>query len=553
MRKFQDILRRGFTFYRMHGLLALIKVAPIYSLKEYEIFYSIRRRARRKNQQGKTRIFYIDHFTPTNSNFYWLKAFKNFGPVETFDIRKKRNAKIKKRILGFNPNHIHLGGSVKENMVPPSLLSEVRDALGCTISAFYGDARYSSYHSELAKVIDYVYISNRSHIKINEENGLENFKYMPCPTDPDVFGYEQCEKIYDLVFIGNNNQPARLPLLKRLASIFNLKVFGNGWKGTGLDHGVPVYGKEFSRVCNMAKICLGSMDPEWTVLEACFSNRLVNTLATRCFYIQTYTPRLETVFTNLKHLVWYTDEEDLVELIKYYLKNESEAEEIAVEGQKEVYEKYTYEKSVGCILRDAEVKSWRSHMDEDWQNALNGETAKGGERFTLKWYNQHPITIELFKSGILRGEILDLGCGIGTRAFLSEQRNNVRITGIDGSEYAINYAISNFKTPNLNFVCGNLISMPFKSGSFDNSYMLAVIEHIADTGTLLHEIKRVLKPGGRLFISVTEEDYHSDPGHAHIFTVTSLKDALADFTILNLYVKEHIIFATVEVEGYRER
>lgn len=361
MRQVQEILRRGVTFYRMHGFWALIKAAPIhllYPLKECEMFYSIRRRAKRKNQRGKTRIFYIDHFTPTNSNFYWLKAFKRFGTVETLDIRKERNTKLKKRITSFNPHHIHLGGSVQSNtVVPPRLIQELKRTIGCTVSSFYGDAAYSSYHSELAKIGDYVYISNRSHIKINEKKGLENFKYMPCPTDPSIFNYEPCEKIYDLIFIGNNSQPARLPLLERLASNFNLKVFGSGWEGTGLDYGDAVYGKGFARVCNRAKICLGIMAPEWTELEAYFSNRLTNTLATRCFYIQTYIPGLETVFTNLKHLVWYTDEEDLVGLIEYYLKNEKEAEEIAAEGQREVYRKYTYEESVKKILQDVDLYS----------------------------------------------------------------------------------------------------------------------------------------------------------------------------------------------------
>jgi len=296
------------------------------------------------------RIMYIDYFDYTNSNPYWLKAFKKFGLVETFEITGNKSL-LKEKIMNFKPHHIHLGGSVKVNMVPPELLSDIKRKFGCTISVFYGDTLFSQYHSELSKVVDYIYITNKIHIKINEEKGLMNFEYMPCPTDPEVWKHYKSQKIYDVVFIGNHNQVSRLPLLKKLSKEFNLKVFGFGWENTGLDFGQPAFGEEFSKVCSKAKISVGIVDNKWVNLEANFSNRLINTLATGSFFITRYIPGLENIFTNKKHLVWYNGEDELIELIKYYLINEKEREEIAIEGQKEVYKKYTYEKSVRRILQ----------------------------------------------------------------------------------------------------------------------------------------------------------------------------------------------------------
>lgn len=713
MKQRPKIVTRAVIFYKKHGFWELVKAAPAYLLNEYQVKryrYSLSLKAKLIGQ-GR-RIFYIDYFSPENSNLYWLKAFRKFGRVGTFDIRENREL-LTKRIMNFKPVHIHLGGSVKNNMVSPQLLSDVKAELNCTISVFYGDGWYSLYHCELAKVVDYVYVSNKTHIKINQQKGYDNFKYMPCPTDTGIFNYKKCGKSYDLVFIGNNYSPSRLSLLKRLADNFNLKVFGNGWEKTGLNYGSPIYGGKFSRTCNRAKICLGVIDPIWADLEAHFSNRLVNTLATRSFFIQAYTLGLENVFTNHKHLVWYTKEEELFQLIEHYLSNEAARERIAAEGQKEVYQKYTYEKSIERILSDVKAlkplklhlgcgsnllehyvnidkynpkadrimdateldypdnsvdEIFTSHMveyiaypefmkalrewkrvlkenatliircpnfekhledwlnadyrkrwgesnegvnvilgfqdrgpgyfnrniftikrlknlvsmagfevlechsnatrdgkipdgdillrarkarantvDEAWQSALTNEIAKGGERFTLKWYKSHPITKELLKSSVLRGQVIELGCGIGARAFLAQEQSSAKITGIDASQYAINHAINNFSSPNLNFLRGDLLGLPFKNGAFDNAYMLAVIEYIVDTNGLLSEIKRVVKPKGKLLLSVTEKDYHGDPSHVHIFTKNSLKDALHEFKILNIYVKEHIIFAAIEV------
>jgi len=557
MRLIPEIVRRGMAFYRMHGFRKLVKAALTYLWNEYHVRrhrYSLSLKTRPIGQGRK--IFYIDHFRLGGSALHWLKAFQKFGKVETFDIAGENQASFRERIMSYKPVHIYLGGGVKDNMVSPQLLSNIKRELNCTISVFYGDAKYSSYHCRLAKVTDYIYISNKTHIKINEEKGYHNFRYMPCPTDPEIFNYEKCRKRYDLVFIGNNNQPERLPLLKSLASSFDLRVFGNGWEGTGLNYRKPVYGARFSQACNRAKICLAIVEPRHANLEAYFSNRLVNSLATRSFCIESYTPGLEKVFTNHKHLVWYTSQEELFQLIEHYLGNEAEREQIATEGQKEVYHKYTYEKGVKRILKDAEEmkagpflepRLKRSKLGQDWQDILSRESKKGGERFTIEWYRDHIITKELLRSGILQGEVIDLGCGIGTRAFLAQEEIEVRISGIDGSQYAISYATNSFKSSRLNFLCGDLLKIPFETGTFDNACMLAVIEHIADTNTLLSEIKRVVKPRGKLFLSVTEKDYHSDPSHVHVFTKSSLREILKEFKILNLYVKAHIIFAVIEV------
>jgi len=351
MRLVTKTITGAIVFYKKHGFWAFMKASVAFLWHEYQVKrYRYALSFKAKSVDRSRRIFYIDYFSTQNSNLYWLKAFQKFGKVKTFDVLREERALLKAKIVNFKPVHIHLGGSVKNNMVPPQLLSDIKRELNCTISVFYGDAKYSPYHCELAKVVDNIYVSDKTTIKINEEKGYGNFEYMPAPTAPEIFNYKNYKKCYDLVFIGNNNQASRLCLLRKLADNFNITVFGHDWGKTGLDYGNPIYGEKCSRIYNRTKICLGIVAHEWANLEAYFSERLVHTLATRSFCIQTYTPGLEKVFTNRKHLVWYTTEEELFELIKYYLNNEAPRERIAVEGQKEVYHKYTYEKSIERIL-----------------------------------------------------------------------------------------------------------------------------------------------------------------------------------------------------------
>ena len=194
------------------------------------------------------RIFYIDLFLKTNSNFYWLAAFKKLGTVQHFDVRHKKE-RLESVILNFEPTHIHLGGSVKaKRSVNVKMLRRVKDKLDCGISAFYGDRPYSEYHLRLAQVVaDYVYISNKTHVKQNAEKGVFDCKYLPCPTEPDIFKYHPTEQIYDVVFSGWDNDASRRRILNMLHKKFDLYVAGPNWEGTHFNSLGPAFGADFAR------------------------------------------------------------------------------------------------------------------------------------------------------------------------------------------------------------------------------------------------------------------------------------------------------------------
>ena len=190
-------------------------------------------------------------------------------------------------------------------------------------------------------------------------------------------------------------------------------------------------------------------------------------------------------------------------------------------------------------------------LDNQWREMLKDKT-----RFSLEWYREHPITKELLKADIHRGCMVDLGCGIGARAFLARELYSLKtgraqrsITGVDGSQFAVNYALDHWWVKGLHFYQADLLNLGYPDNVFDNGYMLAVIEHIEDTDRLLSECRRVIKPGGKMFVSVTERNYHHDDSHVHAYTARGLGRTLgAVGKHIEIYVKDHIIYATVEVE-----
>lgn len=99
-------------------------------------------------------------------------------------------------------------------------------------------------------------------------------------------------------------------------------------------------------------------------------------------------------------------------------------------------------------------------------------------------------------------KLLDFGCGKG--AFISEILKinpKLKITGADIS----NTAIKSLRKK-INYLKFVLIKenrkLPFKKGEFDFITALDVIEHVYDTEEILKELRRILKPGGKILISV---------------------------------------------------
>lgn len=95
--------------------------------------------------------------------------------------------------------------------------------------------------------------------------------------------------------------------------------------------------------------------------------------------------------------------------------------------------------------------------------------------------------------------ILEGGCGLGQNLF-SLHKMGYDALGID---YASDTVVRVKKYhPELSLICGDVMALPFPDNYFDGYWSLGVIEHFYDGfEPILKEIKRVIKPGGYLFLT----------------------------------------------------
>jgi|Deesub1362A_J573_1020465.scaffolds.fasta_scaffold01197_9 ubiquinone/menaquinone biosynthesis C-methylase UbiE len=100
--------------------------------------------------------------------------------------------------------------------------------------------------------------------------------------------------------------------------------------------------------------------------------------------------------------------------------------------------------------------------------------------------------------------VLDIGCNTGVFTF--EIANlGARIFGIDISLKAIRRAREYSARLNCDvpFFVADMDFLPFQDNRFDIVIITATLDHIKDPTTAIGEIRRVLKPGGKVFVDVT--------------------------------------------------
>jgi SAM-dependent methyltransferase len=141
-----------------------------------------------------------------------------------------------------------------------------------------------------------------------------------------------------------------------------------------------------------------------------------------------------------------------------------------------------------------------------------------------------------------------MGCGQGRHIHALHTHSDLRVYGLDRDNKALHQAHSGCSTyfpdgssvPSRWLVMrGECRDLPFDSGSLDAVICSEVLEHLADYRAVLKEIRRVLRPGGRLALSVPRygpeslcwllsRGYRTEPGgHVRIFRARKLRDEVS--------------------------
>lgn len=83
-----------------------------------------------------------------------------------------------------------------------------------------------------------------------------------------------------------------------------------------------------------------------------------------------------------------------------------------------------------------------------------------------------------------------------------------------------------------NSLCGDVLALPFRDNYVDLILSQAVLEHVTDPDLAVREMRRVLRPGGVLYVEIAfMQPLHMDPHHYFNVTPRGLTWLLRDWDI----------------------
>ncbi|NLB52567.1 MAG: glycosyltransferase [Syntrophomonadaceae bacterium] len=254
---------------------------------------------------------------------------------------------------------------------------------------------------------EFVFTTCQESIAKYEENGVQAH-LLPFACHPSFHKRVSSDPRFnhDIVFVGNNYSEfkdriagANNILKPLMDSNYSIKIYGNEW---WLDQTRPFhidsrfYGgylgsEDLPVVCASVPIILGlhSVTNSTTMM----SMRTFEVLGSCGFHLTQWTPAIESMFKNHYHLVWSNSAEETVDLVNYYLAHPELREKIALQGQREVYEKHTYHKRIENYLPMLTERLFGPLVAPTIQNPLGIRFSNRFKKMALKYSGIRSSTV----------------------------------------------------------------------------------------------------------------------------------------------------------------
>jgi ubiquinone/menaquinone biosynthesis C-methylase UbiE len=172
----------------------------------------------------------------------------------------------------------------------------------------------------------------------------------------------------------------------------------------------------------------------------------------------------------------------------------------------------------------------------------------------MDFANRRPLNLAVDMLDLRPGEdVLDAGCGTGA-ALAEMRRRGVRsLTGVDRSATMLEMARGRLGD-RVTHMLGDLTAMPLPDRVFDAALVLNVLYFDDAQRSIVRELHRVLRPGGRLVAYVTHARTmdgwaFTREGLHRLYDADTLRAALIEGGFAQAAVEVHEVAVTRSVRG----
>jgi spore maturation protein CgeB len=236
------------------------------------------------------------------------------------------------------------------------LLDDIRKSGVITTFWFVEDYRIMTYWKRIAPHYDIFFsIQTESFVKALAEAGAYNHYYLPVAFDNNFEEFPVQSIAQTPISFMGAPYPNRVRLFEKLAP-FDLKIYGEGWDSFKIP-GANAGGRRISEsearsIYRDTKINLNlhsSMHSE--VIGGDFVNpRTFELAGLGCFQLTDRRECMPPLYSE-NEIVQFNDEEELVDLINYYLKNEARRNEIIKNARRRTLRDHLFEHRVVEIMK----------------------------------------------------------------------------------------------------------------------------------------------------------------------------------------------------------
>jgi spore maturation protein CgeB len=286
-------------------------------------------------------------FKPANNILRNIGISKNkpVGKASRYRSDRYKVMKLSEVIMEFRPDiFLHERGLA----LPGDFMKELKSYYGVKLSIAWWTKglQWVDMAVNDARLFDYYFFIHRSFVEACSSAGLDNCYYLPYAVDKDLFHKIELSKDdlveygCDVAFVGGwfpNRQEIMEDIIA--GSDIHLKIWGPKWKRRNiirckLFHAVAgsgLYGAELVKQYSAAKINLNIS--KWLGKSDSGLNLRIFEIPRCCGFLLTdYIEELDEFYTVGKEIETYKDMGELKDKIRFYLKNDTAREAIAIRG-----------------------------------------------------------------------------------------------------------------------------------------------------------------------------------------------------------------------------
>jgi len=303
----------------------------------------------------KLKVLYLGVFQQHCSDKYRVRGFGQANIISaSIDYRSQFKEggkkglwrKVEGYLKDFKPDIVFVNKGEKFKAINIKLLKQRYPDPKWLL--FYGDHLITipDFLKENVKMYDAVLVETDDDEYCGKlyDAGAKDVFYHHSATDLSTFQkHSDIPEVSDVAFFGNNYSTFELSQMREdmikaiMKSDFKLELYGaSTWWGQckGLR-----WGEDYSKAASRSKIILGISTT--AKMNKFASNRVWNSMAAG-FHLLHYFKGIEEIFVNHQHLVWFHDIVEMLDLIDYYTKHESERQRIYSRGLALIKTTHTY-------------------------------------------------------------------------------------------------------------------------------------------------------------------------------------------------------------------